>query len=963
MKKFLVLLVAIAMVPALSFAQVKGGDIYGTAVLDDGSAVPGVLVTITGDKIGTLTTVTTDQGNFRFLSLPPGGYELKFGMEGFKTVIRKDIEVSLGKSVTVNIVMETTTLQEEVIVSGRVGIVDTRKASVGIEVTKEMVDTIPTARNPWSVLSMTPGIVMEKADVGGNESGQQTIFMAAGGDSMDTTWNVDGANITDPSAIGAAPAYLNSNSYDALQVSMGANDISAQTGGIQLNFVTKRAGNKTSGDFHLYVEDAAWEFTSGHDLKDNMEVIPGVDRLYQYGVDIGGPIMKDKIWWFGSWAVQDIHKRTAADIEDATWLVSGYGKLNFQFGNTSGEFHLSYDAKLKWGRTWMSPSQQDANSLWDQTGPGYVYYGGLSHIIGNLMLNVKAIYTDGGFALTPRGSVLADSGFEEGEEFKVIDGWSRTEGSAWHYWTNRDTLNLSVDGNYFLEGKLGGDHEIKFGVDYYTATTTSQQTVSNQRISMVYRYDPSLNFLQMWPNYSLDVGFTRISAYIQDNITFGKFTVSFGLRYDRESGKVNPFTQPGIYWHEPGSPHHGEQIFSDVIFDINPSGFKVPAAWKLFSPRLAVTYDIGGDGKTVLKLSAGRYMSQSGNQLASAYVPYRYGYCEWTDANLDEIPQFNEVGSLTWIDYFAGVDAATGLNRVEYDSGYNTPYLDELTLSLEKAITDDLAVGVTGFYRKKHNLAVFPDSRGEFNYWYKGLMPDGSVESNNYEYIGTTTIGGTEVPTYERIDDPVGYYYTNLENSYTQYLGLQLKITKKLSNHWMMNASATIADWKWKLDEADFDGDLNNFEFFNNGDVAESTDGSGTKDIWVNSRWMFKISGIYQLPYGINLTGFFQAREGNPQPKRRNVGLNQGTVRMYMEGEKSGDERVPAFWMLNLGLEKTFKLSDTASATLVVDWYNVTNNQITLKENLTIGEDPPGAPEEVIWLTPGLFQFGVRVSF
>jgi hypothetical protein len=400
-----------------------------------------------------------------------------------------------------------------------------------------------------------------------------------------------------------------------------------------------------------------------------------------------------------------------------------------------------------------------------------------------------------------------------------------------------------------------------------------------------------------------------------------------------------------------------------VIYDINVSKFKVPAAWKLISPRLSMTYDIKGDGKTVVKLSAGRYMSQSGNSLANAYVPYRYGYCEWTDLNLDEVPQYNEVGDLTWIDYFTGVDPTTGMNRVQYDDNYNTPYLDEVTLSLERALSEDLAVGVTGFYRKKHNLAVFPDSRGEYNNWYVGIMPDGSVESNNYEYIGTTTVGGTEVPTYERINDPVGFYYRNLEKSYTQYLGVQLKVIKKLSNRWMMNLSGTFADWKWKLKESDFGGDLNNFNFFDGGAVAESTSGSGTKDIWVNSRWMFKVSGMYQLPHGINLTAFFQAREGNPQPKRRNIGLSQGTVRFYMADEKCGDERVPAFWMLNLGLEKTFKLSDTASATLVIDWYNVTNNQIALKENLTIGADIPGAAEELIWLTPGLVQFGVRVNF
>jgi hypothetical protein len=206
--------------------------------------------------------------------------------------------------------METTTLKEEITVSGRVGAVDTRKAGVGMNVDKQWVESIPTARNPWTVLAALPGMMVDRVDVGGADSGQQSTFYAGGGISDDTTWNVDGANITDPSAIGAAPAYLNINAYDELQVNLGANDISAQTGGVQLNFVTKRAGNRTSGDFHLYVEDAKWEMKQ--DLTPYMVrrhwVVPGVNRLYQYGVGLGGPIVKDKVWWFGSWAIQGIHK-------------------------------------------------------------------------------------------------------------------------------------------------------------------------------------------------------------------------------------------------------------------------------------------------------------------------------------------------------------------------------------------------------------------------------------------------------------------------------------------------------------------------------------------------------------------------------------------------------------------------------------------------------------------------------
>jgi len=803
-------------------------------------------------------------------------------------------------------------------------------------------------------------------DVGGSDSGQQSNFMAGGGEQDDTTWNIDGANVTDPSAIGAAPAYLNINSYQELQVTLGANDITAQTGGIQLNFVTKRAGNRTSGDFHLYVEDEKWEMKQDPTtyMTDNELVVPGVQRLYQYGINLGGPILRDKVWWFGSWAVQDIHKRTEANLEDATWLVSGYGKLNFQLGNTSGDFHLSYDAKKKWGRTQLSPSQQDSGSLWDQDGPGFLYYGGLSHVFGELMLNVKFVYTDGGFALDPRGSDFnAATGHEEGNDWLIVDGGSRYEGSTVNYFTNRNSIDLSMDGNYFLEGALGGDHEIRFGVDYFTADTTSQSLFPNQRVGYVYRDLPGANALGIYPDYIFDVNFKRISAYLQDTITWGKLTASVGIRYDKESGGVNALTQPYFQWYEPGSAHHGERLFAAQIPVLDIASYDAPASWKYLSPRLSFTYDITGDGKNVVKLSVGRYMSQSGNSIASAYVPYRFGIADWFDTNGDEVPQYGELGDLWYDEPFLSVDPLTGMNRVQYDSDYNSPLLDELTLMFEKALSDDLALSLTGFYKRRHNLSQDLNSRGESATVSRGIMSNGSIETKaNWEYTGTTTVGGTQVPTYERIEDPVGQYYYNKTQAKQKYMGVQGQLIKKLSNRWMANVSFTWQDWKRYIYE-DEELDLNNYEFFNEGQFAPATTGSGLRDIWVNSRWMVKFTGMYQLPYGINLTTFFQAREGNPQPLRRRVRLAQGYVYLYRTGYKVGDERLPTFWMLNLGLEKTLKVTDTVTATLVLDWYNATNNQIELKHNIAIGTAAPGAVEPTMWSNAGLFQFGVRVNF
>ncbi len=259
MKKWVLLIGALLFLAGGLAAQQTTADIYGTVVLPDGSAIPGVAVTMTADVLGTQTAVTSEEGNFRFLRLQPGNYELKFELDGFKTVLRKGIRLYAGKNLTLTIPMETTTIKEEIVVTGKANVVDTRRTTVGMNVTKEALQSLPSARNPWSVLSLVPGIMTNTADVGGNESGQQSNPNAGGSSSADTVWSVDGIDNSSLSTVGTSTGYLDVNNYEELQVSVGSTDITAQTGGVQINFVSKRGGNKMAGDFHLYAEDKAWE--------------------------------------------------------------------------------------------------------------------------------------------------------------------------------------------------------------------------------------------------------------------------------------------------------------------------------------------------------------------------------------------------------------------------------------------------------------------------------------------------------------------------------------------------------------------------------------------------------------------------------------------------------------------------------------------------------------------------------
>ncbi len=971
-------MVALALT-AFVYGQTATADIYGTVVLPDGSPIPGVTVTLTGTVGGTQTAVTSEEGNFRFLRLPPGEYDLKFELEGFKTVIRKGIRVFVGKNITLTVPMETSTIKEEVVVTAKPAVVDVRKTTVGVNVSKEAINSLPTARNPWTIISLVPGMMTDRVDVGGADSGQQSNFLTGGGSFADTTWNVDGANMTDPSAIGAAPAYLNVNAYEEIQVAVGANDITAQTGGVQINFVTKRAGNKFAGDFHLYVQDKAWELTRELTAyyKNNNLVNPGIERLYQYGINFGGPIVKDKLWFVGSYAIQDIHARTNKGNEDATWLVSSYLKLNFQLGNTSGDFHISYDAKKKWGRTVLSPAQQDNGSLFDQDGPGWVYYGGLSHVMGNLMLNAKVMYTDGGFVLDPRGSnINPENGHNEGNDWQFIYSPRYYFGSMYHYITNRNMINASVDANYFAEKVLGGNHEIRFGVDYVTADTTTQTLYPNQRVLFFYLYSNLWYYNEVWlcPDVNFDVNFQRISFYLADTVSFGKLTLNLGVRYDKEIGRLNRAVQKPFTWYEPGSPYHGRQLFPDRLGEMIVPEYKSPASWKLISPRISLTYDITGDGKNVAKLTLARYGSQGGNGLASNLFPYREIDALWVDLNKDkkvQLPELYYYGYIyeTWNNTDA-VDYTKGISKNQYDPNYNTPLLDELTVAFEKALGDDMAITISGSYKKNHNLS-----------WTRGMFEGGVLETkDNWSKLGEFTWEGKTYEYYQGAHKPQYNYYTNAKKDYNKYMAINLIFTKKFANKWMADASFTYQDWKQvRFEEEAFN--MNNFNYFNNGVVAPETSGSGLTGVYMNSRWLVKLSGLYQLPYGINFTAVFQAREGYVIPYsisyRYKLYADQSatTVAFYEPGKKFGDDRLPAFWMLNLGLEKTFKVSDTTSVTLFVDGYNVTNNGIDLKVDSSIGAvtnitggaatvtPNATARQSQIINNVGNFQFGVRVNF
>jgi hypothetical protein len=991
LKKALTILSLVLITAGFIYAQ-EFGAIRGKVTDKDGNALPGVSITLTGSKTAPRSLVSSAEGNFRFLNLPVANdYVVVFELTGFKTLTRQDLAVSYGRDVNLEISLEQAALEEQVTVIGQTPVIDNKRTQVGVNITSEMIMRLPTARDPWVMMQLSPGMMIDRENVGGSDSGQQSGYYGHGSSAGDATWNLDGANITDNSALGAAPGYLNMAGFEEVMINYGNNDVRSQTGGVQLNFITKRGGNAYSGMAYIDVSKAAWQ---AHNIPlDLQESRPsytgaGINKVYLYGANFGGPVVKDKLWFYGSYGIQDLGTVGITGVADNTFLESGYFRLDAQIAkNTRLNGFYEYDNKLKWGRTAWGAAYQAPETVWDQKGPTPIYKVEIEQMFGNLFLNAKVAYTHNVFHLIPKlGEHTTRPGTgpyqwqDHQPEFFVT-------GNIVDYNTVRPQTNATFNGNYFVEKVLGADHEFKFGVDYTRSSVSSYSL-----------YEGGL-YIDAWINGPSDypdqddwrdavitrdchtnMSFQRLSGFAQDTLSFGKLAVTLGLRYDIEKSLVANESTPAA------------PLMSNYLPALNVTNFDPGIRSKIFSPRLSLVYDINGDGKNVVKLNVARYGTQTGYAFSSFLNPIPfYGQIalRWVDANGDGIVTQNELHGTDWetgaptVDpddpdgwsWFTGFDPAHPdqiVSTNKYDPSYRTPLLDEVSFSYEHELISDFAVRLELFYKNRHRLS-----------WDRAILSDGSLETkDNWYLIDTEPITGADY--YGRDDYAIGYYRTNYVDgtlqsddttdgttklkAHERYLAAEIVLKKRLSHNWMLDGSFTLSNWKYfhGNDPSVWPYDLTNYDYTEGGVVAPQSGGSGISAVWVNARWMFKMAGLYQFPAGISGSFAFQARDGYVTPPFVEVyqdNLTWVNLNANAPGNigKFGGRRLPNFYELSLRLEKTFNVSEKLRFTVAGDCFNVFNSNTALEQLLNLESADFGQTRRI--LNPRVFRAGVRVEF
>jgi hypothetical protein len=336
----------------IASAQIQTGIISVKAVDDQGALVPGVSVSITSPILPrAIEGITDASGVFQIPGLTPGTYTVKVTLQGFQTVIREDVVVRQGQAANVEFAMKVGTLSEAVTVRGESPVVDTKSVGSRTNIDSALLETTPGGKDIWNILEYkAPGVVVDTPDVGGNQGGLQRAMTARGSPNSQNTQLLNGVNVNDPAAQGFSMNYYIPSAFENIQVSTGAQDISIGTGGVLINMVTKSGTNAYRGEA---LQTYQGRRTQSNNVDQELRSLGhrpdanSTELITNTNFQIGGPILKNKMFFFGSANYQATTSRCRIFPRHAVLhptpavrhqrpghhdIAAGEGKITYQLG-------------------------------------------------------------------------------------------------------------------------------------------------------------------------------------------------------------------------------------------------------------------------------------------------------------------------------------------------------------------------------------------------------------------------------------------------------------------------------------------------------------------------------------------------------------------------------------------------------------------------------------------------------
>jgi hypothetical protein len=1015
-------LTLLTLLPAVASAQ---STIAGVVKDTSGAILPGVTVEAASPVLieKSRSAVTDGDGRYSIVSLRPGTYDITFTLTGFSTFKRDGIIVPADTTVPVNADLRVGSLEETVTVSGESPVVDVQNTARQQVMTRDLMDTIPSARNIQSVGSLVPGIRLNIPDVGGSQQTEQTYMASHGNTELHTTILLDGMPAQTNLSDGAVQNYID-NALIA-EATYQTSGVSAETsaGGVRLNLIPKDGGNVLHGSGFFAGSSDNWHLQSTN-LDDTLRArgLPTgarVDHLNDFNGSAGGPVLKDRLWWFASLR----HQGTFVDIpntfnndgsqgvEDA-WINSYVVRGTWQ-ATPRNKFAVTYQRNYKWKVHEISGGGQEGLPIFPEQTAGYrepvLYYIAQAKWTAPI---TNRLLMEAGYS----GDILHYSDIYQ-------PGTGQVRGTpAW--FANASRLD-TIAGGQLVRTNVGQITQLNTPDQHSAVTSLSYVTgTHNIKTGLLYGWGNNPSAVDMNADlYQIYQGGTfvngaytlgrpvqvrvyntpivrspqlraNVGLYAQDQWAFNRFTVTYGLRWEYLKEEI-----PAA--HRDAGRFAPAQDFAAI----NCQSLPGMTCWGSWSPRVGVAYDVFGDGKTALKASFGKYMTPDVSTFANLFNPIATftDTRTWTDTDLagralptngDNIAQENEIGPSN------NPNFGKITNRT-LDPNFTREYNVQYGAGVQHQLTTGVAVNFNWFRRQLYNTA-FTNNRAvdPINDWTTtSIVNPLDGEALSVFQINQNKNGVTPDLFLSNLTD------TALRrNIYTGFeLGMNARLPRRMLvfGGWTMERTINVDCTMNTLNASATLNTPNTLRFCDqSGETFQNLGASATMPF----QHSVKLNGNVPLWYGIEVSGSLQSYAGASKATINGVPsggvawtINRGTTRyptdctvpgctpgaIVLPSRFAGDPAVlvqlaspgtryePRWNQLDFGIRRTFRFSRGVSVQAQVDLFNALNANPVLSEGATlsttvspfVSNDPNSGGTPISILQPRLVRIGAQFRF
>ena len=920
MKKALTGAIALLLLlsPLLFSQSRETGAITGKITDEQKSPLPGATVTLTSPNLmGARASLTDVNGDFRFPALPPGTYSLKAELSGFGSQVRENVRVTTTTTLTIDVVLKPAAVSEEVTVTAQSPTVDVKSTeTASVTLSNEILRNIPFSQFSMDIVNMAPGV------------NNDTAYGASNGTGI--SWQMDGVGVGDPAG-GTAWVFLNANTIEEAKV-MGVG-LPAEYGnftGVIFNLITKSGGNTLSGHIEVLFQGQKDDWPTGlwsaenlgsymtSEYLDNFDPVTSAgDRLNDINFQLGGPIVKDKLWFylgaqfsrewyyapgFGNVIVPDEGDPYIEPVPDKYREPRGFFKLTSQLSPKTS-LGASFETDFYYRDHRIPRANVSPEATVKEDAPNYVGSFNLTHIFSpKTFMDVKGAFFTGNYALEPRsGRDVSGHYYETERPGYPLSGQKRHD--SYGLWSDqiRTRLQVNASATHYTENFLQGSHEFKFGVEveHSIVRDLSHYTGAN---SMYYDDywgyfgDPDFGnyYAYQYEGYDVKSKFTRVEVFAQDSWQVSKrLNINLGFRFSQNWGGVQD---------RQGMPWNTSRI----------------------APRLGFTFDIFGDKTTILKAHYGQFTEGMYayllDRLNNNYSPYIIWY--WWPDDTEGDPRIGD-----WYEYSTRTHGVWNLaSKIKH------PYMNQYTVGIERELFKDTSFSVTYINREwKNPVGAFDNAATWEPYWHYSSAFDRDFQ------IFERTSGDTHDYVIGNIEAGVNGVPEGLD-IFRKYWGWEFLFNKRFSDRWQLLASYVYSKAYGTLDNAGSDdigyGALSEANwvydpnFFISGFNDDGTPIFGVQNATNDPTHMIKIQGTYILPFDISFSANFHAITGDAWGTRvRGARL---PYRVTYNVEPRGTHHYAMDTQLDLRLEKSFTLAEKYKLGVIFDIFNVFNaNTIT----------------------------------